>query len=214
MNSLLLVSRQGIFHSLSKLAKAHTGYSSTVTRYWVIGCVLALLSACATTRKTEPISRDASALTNWQASGRLAVSGADSGGSGSFTWSQRGTKATVHIRGPIGIGSLRLTVTEESMRISTANGDEFVASEAEQELATRLGASVPTKNLRYWLVGRAAPGEHEWKTAADTAALRQADWSIDYQKYAIADGVRLPMKLVATSGSAKVRIVIDKWKVE
>jgi outer membrane biogenesis lipoprotein LolB len=63
------------------------------------------------------------------------------------------------------------------------------------------------------LVGVAAPGEHQWSSVTDTATLTQQDWRIDYQRYGVTDGVRLPLKLVAVSGPAKVRIVIDRWKV-
>ena len=118
------------------------------------------------------------------------------------------------MRGPVGIGSLNLSLNAHSMKIATADGDEFVAEEAQAELARRLGAEVPAQDLRYWLVGVPAPGENQWsEPAADSATLIQHDWRIDYQKFSVIDGVRLPMRLVATSGPAKVRIVIDKWKL-
>jgi outer membrane lipoprotein LolB len=173
------------------------------------------LAACTTTPSApETATRDAIDLRDWQASGRIAVSGTAAGGSGSFVWSQQGGEATVQMRGPVGIGGLRLTLTEQSLRVATADGQEFVAEEAEAELAARLGASVPAQDLRYWLVGVAAPGEHQWSKAVDTATLTQHDWRIDYQRFGVTSGVRLPLKLVAVSGPAKVRIVIDKWKVK
>jgi len=118
------------------------------------------------------------------------------------------------MHGPIGIGSLRLTLSDESIRIETADGQTFEAADAQLELAARLGAQLPVQNLRYWLVGTAAPGEHQWLNAADTATLIQQEWRIEYQRFGVTDGVRLPLKLVAVSGPAKVRIVIDRWKIE
>jgi outer membrane biogenesis lipoprotein LolB len=73
---------------------------------------------------------------------RIAVAGANTGGSGSFTWQQHGTKAQVQMHGPIGIGSLKLTLTDETIRIETADGQIFEADEAQSELTARLGASV------------------------------------------------------------------------
>jgi outer membrane lipoprotein LolB len=172
------------------------------------------LAACSTPPRAPVAPRAANSLSSWQANGRIAVSGAEAGGSGSFNWSQRGDVATVRMRGPVGIGSLNLSLTETSMKIATADGEEFLAEEADAELTRRLGAHVPAQNLRYWLVGIAAPGESEWtEPTQESARLSQNEWRIDYQKFSLIDGVRLPTKLVASSGPAKVRIVIDKWKV-
>jgi outer membrane lipoprotein LolB len=119
----------------------------------------------------------------------------------------------VQMRGPVGIGSLRLTLSDQAMRIETADGQTYEAGEAQSELTARLGAYVPAQDLRYWLVGVAAPGDHQW-SGTDTPTLSQNEWRIEYQRYDTMAGVRLPLKLVAVSGPAKVRIVIDRWKVE
>ena len=115
------------------------------------------------------------------------------------------------MRGPVGIGSLRLAVSDQSLRIETADGQTLEADEAQAELTARLGAFVPARDLRYWLIGVAAPGDHQW--TADATILMQQDWRIEYQRFGVTDGVRLPLKLVAVSGPAKVRILIDRWKV-
>jgi outer membrane lipoprotein LolB len=178
-------------------------------------CLLlfAAFSGCKTSPSVGPIARDSGALTQWQAGGRIAVSGAGGGGSGSFTWTQDGEHADVQLRGPVGIGSMKLTLSESEIRIATGDGQEFTAEDAQQELAARLGAEVPLKDLRYWLVGVAAPGEHRWSEEAESATLTQHDWRIDYQRFGTSEGVRLPMKMVAISGPAQVRIVVDRWKL-
>lgn len=184
-------------------------------RFVAYAAVSIVIAACSTTSRAPITPRAANAVSSWQANGRIAVSGAEAGGSGSFNWSQRGDVATVRMRGPVGIGSLNLVLTDKSMKISTADGEEFVAEDADAELTRRLGAQVPAQNLRYWLVGIAAPGESQWtESSPESASLTQQNWRIDYQKFGSFDGVRLPTKLVATSGPAKVRIVIDKWKVQ
>ncbi|HYM34585.1 MAG TPA: lipoprotein insertase outer membrane protein LolB, partial [Steroidobacteraceae bacterium] len=77
--------------------------------------VLLWLSGCATQKIVA--TRSASDVHDWQASGRIAVSGASSGGSGSFNWVQRGTEANVQMHGPIGVGHLQLLVSDHSLRI-------------------------------------------------------------------------------------------------
>jgi outer membrane lipoprotein LolB len=174
--------------------------------------LVAALAGCATSPKQTAPTREPGQLQYWQASGRLAVSGANGGGSGSFIWQQRGSEADVQLRGPIGIGSLKLLISDDALRIDT--GEQVLeAGEAQAELTARLGADVPTQALRYWLIGQAAPGEHTWVQNGESAILDQNAWRIDYQKYGATDGVRVPTKFVATSGPAKVRIVIDRWRL-
>jgi outer membrane lipoprotein LolB len=183
-------------------------------RYVFLTLCCAALTGCVTPQLGVP-TRDAAELSEWQAKGRIAVAGPEGGGSGSFTWRQDSMRANVDMRGPIGIGALRLTLSDTELRIATGDGQEFEAAAAQDELTARLGASVPTIELRYWLVGIAAPGEHSWSNGAaeGTAVLSQRDWRIEYQRYAIESGYKLPTRLVATSGPARVRIVIDGWRL-
>jgi len=177
--------------------------------------VAAILAGCASSPPQPSVPlRAPGDLQNWQASGRMAVSGAQDGGSGSFVWKQHGNAADVQLRGPIGIGSLALQIDDRALRIDT--GEQVLeAAAANAELAARLGAEVPTQALRYWLIGQPAPGEHTWlQQTADAATLAQNAWRIEYQKYGVVDGVRMPLKLTASSGPAKVRIVVDRWKIE
>ena len=166
---------------------------------------------------TPPVATDLQTLQSWQASGRLGVSGASSGGSGSFEWQQQGDKADVKIRGPVGIGSVRLQVegaaVDPRVRLQTSDGKTLEAQAAWDELEARLGAPVPAGNLRFWMLGIAAPGDHVWhEVGADgVKTLEQGGWRIDYQSYSDQAGAHVPMKMRATSGAARVRIVVDRW---
>jgi outer membrane lipoprotein LolB len=205
---------------VKRVGRWHLGVlASRVTRRasrHIIGIALtAMLSACVVTSPSvESPTRNAFDLQNWQANGRMAVAGANGGGSGSFTWRQTGNEAVVQLRGPIGIGSLRLLIDDQTLRIDTGDGKMLEAEAAQAELAARLGAEIPTQSLRYWLLGQPAPGEHTLVQSNETAILEQSNWRVDYQRYAVTDGVRLPSKWVAVSGPAKVRIIVDRWRLQ
>lgn len=179
-----------------------------------------LLTGCASAPPRPATSpADLRTLQYWQASGRLGVSGGSSGGSGSFEWQQQGDKADVKIRGPVGIGSVRLQVEgaalDPQVRLQTSDGKTLEAQAAWDELEARLGAAVPAGNLRFWMLGIAAPGDHLWHEAgADgVKTLEQGGWRIDYQTYSDQAGTHVPMKMRATSGAARVRIVVDRWRL-
>lgn len=183
-------------------------------------CAVALLlGACATVSpRPAAIPHDLAELDRWQARGRIGVSGADSGGSGSFDWTQRGDRADIQIRGPVGVGSVRLELRGDGpkpdLRLQTGDGRTLESEAAWRELEARLGADVPAGQLRYWLLGLAAPGEHQWiETSEDVATLEQSGWRIDYQRYSTDPGVRVPVRLRAMSGDARVRIVVDRWRL-
>lgn len=177
------------------------------------------LSGCASVvTRPAPIPQDLAHLDRWQARGRIGVSGPESGGSGSFDWVQRGDRADIQIRGPVGVGSVRLELRGDGpkpdLRLQTGNGEMLESDAAWAELEARLGAGVPAGELRYWLLGLAAPGEHQWiETSDDAATLEQSGWRIDYQRYSTDHGARVPVRLRALSGDARVRIVVDRWRL-
>lgn len=186
--------------------------------------LLCLLAAGCATAPRGPASgtaipADLKDLELWQARGRLGVSGAENGGSGSFEWRQRGDVSDVDIRGPIGIGGVHLEMrgsgSTPNLTLQTSDGLKLESDDAWQELQRRLGTSVPAGNLRYWMLGIAAPGEHQWHEENENGitTLEQGGWRIDYQRYSAEPGARVPMRITASSGDARVKIVVDRWQL-
>ena len=139
--------------------------------------------------------------------------------SGSFDWQQRGDRAEVQIRGPVGIGSVKLQVqggaADPELTLQTSDGGKLEAQAAWDELESRLGAAVPAGSLRFWMLGIAAPGEHQWheQDPQGIVTLEQDGWRIDYQRYSDDAGAHVPVRIRASSGDTKVRIVVDRWKL-
>lgn len=188
-----------------------------------LAMVCFIAAGCATApRGPAPgtaIPADLKELDRWQARGRLGVSGPENGGSGSFEWRQQGDVSNVDIRGPIGIGGVHLEMRGEgsnpNLTLQTSDGLTLQSDAAWQELQNRLGTAVPAGNLRYWMLGVAAPGEHQWheENANGVTTLEQDGWRIDYQRFSADPGARVPMRITASSGDARVRIVVDRWQL-
>ena len=145
----------------------------------------------------------------------MGVSGAQGGGSGSFEWVQDQDRADIQIRGPVGIGSVKLQVSgnedDPDVTLQTGDGVILQAQAAWDELEARLGAPVPAGRLRFWMLGLAAPGEHRWLETPRT--LEQDGWSIEYQQFSSDAGASVPTRMRARSGATNVRIVIDRWQL-
>jgi outer membrane lipoprotein LolB len=183
--------------------------------------LVVFIAGCASAPRPSgvPANIDLEHLDSWHARGRLGVSGPENGGSGSFDWQQRGDRTEVQIRGPVGVGSVRLQLRGDpaspELKLETADGRKLESAAAWDELEARLGAPVPAGNLRYWILGLAAPGAHQWhEPAADgVVTLEQGGWRIDYQRYSTEPGARVPVRMTASNGEARVRIVVDRWQL-
>jgi outer membrane lipoprotein LolB len=202
---------------------AHAMIALALRRFSLACLVLAALLAagCGITPRAPgtAIPADLKELDRWVARGRLGVSGPENGGSGSFEWRQRGDVSDVNIRGPVGIGGVRLELrgsgSNPDLTLQTSDGLKLESDAAWQELQNRLGTAVPAGNLRYWMLGVAAPGEHQWheENEQGVVTLEQDGWRIDYQRFSAEPGARVPMRITASSGDARVRIVVDRWQL-
>jgi outer membrane lipoprotein LolB len=65
------------------------------------------------------------------------------------------------------------------------------------------------------MLGLAAPGEHRWheENSEGVVTLEQGGWRIDYQRYSTEFGPRIPVRMRASNGDARVRIVVDRWQL-
>jgi outer membrane lipoprotein LolB len=178
---------------------------------------VALLSACASAPTTPSLpgrAVDPSRVAEWVASGRLAVAVGREGGSGSFTWRQHAAVTDLQVRGPFGAGALQIVVDGDSVTVTDAAGVTLDSSTARERIRARLGADLPLAELRYWVLGLAAPGSQshvEQRAQSPLRIIEQAGWNVSYQQFRAAAGWLVPARLTASSGSASIRIIVDDW---
>lgn len=146
----------------------------------------------------------------WQLEGRAAVAVGSQGWQASLQWRQEGDHSEVHLVGPLGVGALVLDLTPGGLSLNGAPpGDAALA-----QLRSRLGFDPPLAQLRYWLLGVPDPdsGFDLARNAGDRAQrLVQAQWTIDYQRYAVVGADTLPDRLVLNRAGVRVRVVVDHW---
>jgi outer membrane lipoprotein LolB len=184
----------------------------------VLLCSL-LLAACATTRRAPPApaegweqrSADLQRQRSWQLDGRAAVAIAAQGWQATLNWKQHGDSEEVHLSGPFGVGALVLERTPDGLSLNGAPPSDTVAN----QLQEKLGFELPLEHLRFWLLGVPDPSaafEVKRNEQDRASQLRQADWSIDYDRYMpVADDL-LPAHLVLSREGVRVRIAVDHWQ--
>lgn len=185
------------------------------SRWLLLLSVLAFNAACVTQPQRitgASTARDATELHDWTAGGRIGVTGVEQGGSGGFIWIQQHDVSNLQLRGPVGVGSLAIHLQGKQLSMQASDGTQYDADRALAELEARLGAAVPITQLRYWLLGLAAPGEHRWSEASDV--LEQDGWRINYSDWLQRDALRLPGKVTLSRETLRIVIVVQAWRLE
>lgn len=153
--------------------------------------------------------------------GRAAVSANGEGFNASLTWTQSGGESRVRLSGPVG-GSLTLTWRPGYLQVVSSRGETLRDAEAEAVIVQQLGFMPPFEALRYWVLGIAAPGEAPTaRVEAENgrlATLDQQGWQMKFERwYAIgsrAGTLLLPQRLTATRDGVRLRVVMDRWKLD
>lgn len=178
-----------------------------------------LLAGCAGTPRvpeTAGVPVDAAAVTEWLASGRIAVASGGDGGSGSFTWRQVRAHTSLDVRGPLGAGGLHVEADGADLSVTAADGTRVDAAAAREAIRARLGLDLPLAELRYWMLGLPAPGSEarvQGHVTPPRRTIDQAGWSVRYDEFANASGWSVPARLTATAGSVRLKAVIDDWRI-
>ena len=180
--------------------------------------VSVLLAACAVTPRA-PVAPgaaiDPERVAQWSASGRLAMAVANDGGSGSFDWQQDGARTELQVRGPFGVGALRIVTDGVLLSVTDGDGQGLDAEAAREQLRARLGADLPLAELRYWMLGLPAPGPdvHISGDARGVRTIEQAGWQVAYEPFTSVDGWAAPTRLVAARANVRIKVIVDDWRL-
>jgi outer membrane lipoprotein LolB len=176
----------------------------------------ALLAACAVTPQATVVPGipiDPQRVTDWSASGRMAVAVVDQGGSGVFNWTQHAVTTELQVRGPLGVGAMQIVTDGVSLAVTDGDGRSLNADAAREQLRARLGADLPLAEMRYWILGVPAPGDDAQVASGAQGArtLVQAGWTVTYEPFTSVSGWAVPTRLVAANGGGRIKVIVDDW---
>lgn len=168
---------------------------------------LSLLAACAAPSFLLPAG-DA----EFELEGRIAARYRDDAGSGGIAWRHGARGDEMLLTSPLGQGIARLVRTGDEVVLTTQDGREFRAMDAESLTEQVLGFRVPLLGLADWVRGRAAPAPapvlRELDAAGRLALLEQSGWRIEYLEYRGG----LPFRLRLTYPGLELRLAVSEWK--
>ena len=147
--------------------------------------------------------------------GRVSVKTGENSFSGGMAWQHSKLDETLLLSTPLGQGVAELHGVPGSVSLKDAEGREYHARDAEALVHQVTGMTLPIKGLAWWVVGHPQP-DAAYQAEADEmgrlAVLRQADWRIEFSRYALQGAAMLPGKLLARRGDdLEIRLVVDTW---
>jgi len=150
----------------------------------------------------------------FELSGRIAVQYRDDAGSGNVAWRHGARSDEMLLTTPFGQGLARIVRAGEEITLTTQDGREFRATDAESLTERVLGFRLPLLGLADWVRGRAAsapapaPTRQRADAAGRLAELEQSGWRIEYQDY---EGA-LPSRLKLNFPGLELRLAVSAWK--
>jgi outer membrane lipoprotein LolB len=144
--------------------------------------------------------------------GRIAVRYRDEAASGNIAWRHAPAIDEVLITSSLGQGVARIVRDAQQVVLTTQDGREHRAADAETLTGQVLGFRVPLAGLADWVRGRAAPGPaHERRDAAGRLVeLEQAGWIIAYEAWS-EDGAR-PTRMRLGYPGMELRLAVAEWR--
>ncbi len=166
-----------------------------------------LLAACAGPAFVLPAAEP-----EFELYGRIAVSYRDDAGSGNIAWRHSARTDEMLLTTPFGQGVARLARVGGEIVLTTQDGREFRAADAESLTEQVLGFRVPIVGLADWVRGRPAQAPAPARQRSDAegrlAELEQAGWRIEYQAY---EGA-LPSRMRLNFPGVELRLAISEWR--
>ena len=167
---------------------------------------LALLAcACAQVELKPPSTVD------FDLGGRIAARYGNEAFTGNIGWRHAGGGDELLISTPLGQGVARIVREGNAVQLTTAEGKQYRAPDAESLTERALGFRLPLEGLADWVQGRPSadsPARVDKAPDGKLRALEQRGWKIEYQQY---EGER-PALMRLTYQGIELRFAISQWK--
>lgn len=159
---------------------------------------------------------DRADLATWTATGRIHIQADEESWQATLYWRQADDRYRIRLIAPLGQGTVELRGDAGGVILRTTKGEEYAAADPETLMTDTLGWRVPVDGMRFWMVGRVAPGRTVERRRVNEAGLltefEQSGWRIRYLRYSAESGIALPAKLVLETPRFSIRVVVSRWE--
>lgn len=153
--------------------------------------VLALVAGCAQVEIRPP-----QGPLDFDLVGRIAARYGPESFTGNISWRHARNGDEMLLSTPFGQGVARIVRDGDAVQLTTADGKQYRANDAEELTESVLGFRVPIVGLAEWVQGRPSP------------ELENRGWTIEIQER---DAQRRPTRLRATYPRIDLRLAVTQW---
>lgn len=180
----------------------------------IVRLILCLLALLALTGCTGLGQRAPGESVEFELAGRIAVRYRDQAASVNLDWRHTRESDEMLITTPIGSSVARIVRKGNAVVLTTSEGGEYRAADAETLTEQVLGFRLPLVGLADWVRGRPIEGQPAAvvrDAQARPSSVQQSHWRIEYHAYHL-DG--LPERLTLSYPGIELRLAIHAWKEE
>ena len=167
---------------------------------------LLLAAGCAHVELKPP------AAVEFELFGRIAARYAKEAFTGNVQWRHAGSGDEMLITTPMGQGVARILREGDAVQLTTADGHDYRAPDAESLTERTLGFRLPLEGLADWVQGRPSPGVPARDVKASDGKLQSLDqrgWHIEYLAYGEDER---PSLIRLNYEGVELRLAITSWK--
>jgi len=176
---------------------------------------LAVVGCTTLTRETQPSPAGA---VPFDLNGRVRVTYDGRAFSSGVRWRHGTQRDEIWLLSPVGQTLAYIASDAEGAKLTAADQKEYYAGSVEDLTHRALGWTLPLGPLRYWVVGQVAGGSTPVAAERDDShrliGLTQDGWRISFVNYPRQEHDGLPRRLDMSSGTYRIRLVIDGWRRE
>ena len=149
-------------------------------------------------------------LNVWQLQGRVAVVAEKDSFSAAVNWQHDYANDLIELAGPFGQGRVVIKISNNRVLVRRGNQSQVYQGNIDRIIARQLAVDLPVSGLRYWVLGLVAP-QSEYRLMEN--GFEQHGWQIHYQQMERVGDEWMPRKFQIKSKLAKIKFVIDQWKL-
>ncbi len=131
----------------------------------------------------------------------------------SLRWKQQGEQFDLLLRGPFGLGGVRITGTPQQIEINDGENRQ-ISQHPQRDIYQRTGLIVPVAALPYWLRGLAAPDqpfEIQRDPQGHVQGLQQDGWQVELADYQPVEGVAMAHEIRLSQAPWFLVVEVKRW---
>lgn len=185
-------------------------------RFFVVMATTILLASCASI--PDKIERPFNLLERqslyeekaWFFSGRMSVIDENHAVSANIEWQHQHQQEKIKLSGPFGLGRTGVVWTESGVEIDIAGEQKKYVGDVDEIVSSELGITVPVSALKFWVLGVTDP---DVNFIEKEDGFIQHGWRVTYLQMQLSDRYELPRKITVKKGKAKLKLIVNYWKM-